>query len=126
MMRKPVRAVLIGTGGVSRSHVEALRSVADRVEFAAAMDLDADRVEAFCEANGVPRAYTDVDELLARESPDVALIATPSATHCELSVRCLEAGAWVLCEKPLVGSLAELDRIEREAEHLNDLVGQLL
>ncbi len=115
MVSQPVRAVLIGTGGVTVSQARALRSAGARVDFCAAMDLDEARVKAFCEVHGVARWYTDVDEMLAREKPQLALIATPSATHCELSVKCLEAGAWVLCEKPLCGSLAEMDRIE-EAE----------
>ena len=107
-----MRAVLIGTGSVAQSHVQALRSAGNRVDFGAAMDIDEGRVRAFCAHHGVPRSYTDVDQLLQAESPRLVLIATPSATHCDLSVRCLEAGAWVLCEKPLCGSLAEMDRIE--------------
>ena len=114
-LTEPIRTVLIGTGGVTRSHVQAVKSAGQRVDFVAAMDIDEDRVRAFCDANAVPTAYTDVDELLAREEPKLVLIATPSATHCELSVKSLAAGAWVLCEKPLCGSLAEMDRIE-EAE----------
>ena len=109
---EPIRTVLIGTGSVARSHVQALRSAGDRVEFTAAMDIDADRVQAFCAEHNVPSWYADAGELLHRESPQLVLIASPSATHCDLSVRCLEAGAWVLCEKPLCGSLAEMDRIE--------------
>ena len=46
------------------------------------------------------------------EKPDLVQIAVPPQFHCELAVRSLEAGAWVLCEKPLCASLAELDRIE--------------
>lgn len=116
MLSEPVRAVLIGTGSVAVSHVQALRSVSDRVTFAAAMDIDEDRARSFCAANGIPSWYGDVDDLLKNEQPELVLIATPSATHCDLSMKCLEAGAWVLCEKPLCGSLEEMDRIE-DAEH---------
>jgi predicted dehydrogenase len=42
-------------------------------------------------------------------------IAAPPSLHAALSIRAMEAGAWVLCEKPLCASLAELDRIQ-EAE----------
>lgn len=114
-MNEPVRAALVGTGSIASAHVQALRSAADRVDFVAAADVDADRVSAFCREHDIAHAYADVDLMLKAEQPQVVLIATPPASHCELIVECLEAGAWVLCEKPLCGSLAEMDRIE-EAE----------
>lgn len=107
-----LRAVIIGTGGIARSHVAALQANSDRTDLVAAMDIDADRVSAFCETHEIPRPYTDVDEMLQREEPHLVHIATPPGTHCDLSVAALEAGAWVLCEKPLCASLAEMDRIE--------------
>jgi predicted dehydrogenase len=107
-----IRTVIIGTGNIANSHLTAIQSLAPRLEIVAAMDVDAERAKAFCAENKIPRAYTDLDELLAKEEPDLVQISTPPGTHCDLSVRCLEAGAWVLCEKPLCGSLAEMDRIE--------------
>ena len=115
MENEPIRAVIVGTGGIARSHVNALRSAGERVELVAAMDIDGERVSGFCEAQEIPRAYTDLDQMLATEQPRLVHIATPPGTHAELAVRCMEAGAWVLCEKPLCASLAEMDRIE-EAE----------
>jgi predicted dehydrogenase len=50
--------------------------------------------------------------MLANEAPDLVQIATPPALHVELSIAALDAGAWVLCEKPLAGSLAEMDRLQ--------------
>ena len=111
-MNAPIRSVIIGTGGISRSHVAAQRSEAARTQLVAAMDIDADRVSAFCEDNEVPRHYTDVAQMLATEQPDLVHICTPPGTHCDLTIQALEAGAWVLCEKPLCISLAEMDRIE--------------
>ncbi|HYY79812.1 MAG TPA: Gfo/Idh/MocA family oxidoreductase [Actinomycetes bacterium] len=59
----------------------------------------------------IPRAYADVDPMLAAEQPDLVHIATPPHTHVDLTIRCPQAGAWVLCEKPLCGTLADLDRM---------------
>lgn len=108
-----LRAVIVGTGGIARSHVNALRSAGEQVELVAGMDIDADRASAFCESNEIPRAYTDLDEMFTKEAPQLVHIATPPGTHCDLVVSALEAGAWVLCEKPLCASLAEMDRIEK-------------
>ncbi len=112
MTVSPVRAVLIGTGVIARAHVTAVRALAPRIVLTGALDIDAARVEAFCAEHDIPHAYTDVDALLAAEQPQVALIATPPGTHADLCIRSMEAGAWVLCEKPLCASLAEMDRIE--------------
>ncbi len=115
MAQEPIRAALIGTGGIARSHVTALRQAGEQVNLVAAMDIDAARVDEFCETHSIPRRYTDVGQMLETERPRLVHIATPPGTHCDLSVQALEAGAWVLCEKPLCASLAELDRIQ-EAE----------
>ncbi len=107
----PRRAAIVGAGGIAAHHVAAIRALPERARLVAAVDADADRLHAFCAEHNVPGRYTDVEEMLDREAPDLVCIATPPALHASLSVRCLEHGAWVLCEKPLCASLAELDTI---------------
>ncbi len=111
-MTTSVRTAIIGTGGIARSHVAAVKAQAGRADLVAAVDIDAERVDAFCETHEIPQRYTDVAQMLADEKPDIVTIATPPGTHCDLIVQSLEGGAWVLCEKPLCASLAEMDRIE--------------
>lgn len=112
MTEFPIRVAIIGTGGIARAHKAALDQERQRVQVVAAMDVDADRVNTFCETHDIPKAYTDAQAMLEKERPQLVHIATPPGTHCDLSVLSLEAGAWVLCEKPLCASLAEMDRIE--------------
>jgi predicted dehydrogenase len=107
-----LRAAIIGTGGIAEAHVAALREAGDRVAIVAATDVDADRLAAFCARHGIEGRYASSGELLDRARPDLVHICTPPGTHAELAIASLEARAWVLCEKPLVGSPAELDRIE--------------
>jgi predicted dehydrogenase len=112
-----VKAAIVGTGAIAHEHAAGLQAQGGRVRLVAAVDLDPGRLGDFCESRGVRSAYTDLDLMLAAERPQLVHICTPPATHYELIVRCLGAGSWVLCEKPLCGSLAELDRIgevERE------------
>jgi predicted dehydrogenase len=106
------RIAIIGTGGIARSHVRAVKSVGERAELVAAVDVDGERAGTFCKEHGIPASYAGTEKMLSEERPDLALICTPPGSHKELSVRCLEAGAWVLCEKPLCASLAEMDEIE--------------
>jgi predicted dehydrogenase len=116
-MSKTYRAVLVGTGAICDAHLQAVENVSDRVELVAAVDLDTAKLKAFCERANVPLSFTDYDEMLNEVGPDIVLIATPPSTHTDMSIKAMEKGAWVLCEKPLCGSLAELDLIH-EAENL--------
>ncbi len=112
MSNERLRVAIIGTGGIAKSHMQALLHEQARVQVVAAVDIDAERVDQFCETYSIPGRYTDAGTMLAQTRPQLVHIATPPGTHCELIVLCLEAGAWVLCEKPLCASLAEMDLIE--------------
>ncbi len=109
---KTFRVALIGTGGIAHVHVEALRAQGGRVEIFGAVDLDQARAEAFAAQHGIGFATTDVAEMLAVCRPHLVHVCSPPGVHAAQIVRCLEAGAHVLCEKPLCASLAELDGIE--------------
>jgi predicted dehydrogenase len=112
MTKKLRRAVLIGAGAIARAHMNAIAENQEHIELVAVMDVDPGRAEMFADAHKIPAHYSNSQTLLAKEQPDIAIIATPPGIHCELSVQCMEAGAWVLCEKPLCVSLVEMDRIE--------------
>ena len=109
---KTYRALLVGTGGIGDAHVRAVEATQGRVELVAAVDLDAARVKAFCERHRIPSALTDYPTALREVQPDLVFIAAPPSLHRHMSIAAMEAGAWVLCEKPFCGSLAELDDIE--------------
>ena len=59
-------------------------------------------------SRGIPEFYTDLGAMLTKVSPDLVLLCTPPAAHFAQVIACLQANAWVLCEKPICGSLAEL------------------
>jgi len=109
------RIVILGAGGVITSHIKAIQSNADRAELVAVSDIREERVKEVCEVFDIPNGYTDSTKMIAEQKPDLVQIITPPATHIDLIVECLEAGAWVLCEKPLCRSMAEHDVIT-EAE----------
>lgn len=109
---KTYRAVLAGTGSIGDAHVRAVEATQGRVKLVAAMDIDERRVADFCARHRIPEAFHDYPAMLAATQPDLVLVATPPAQHTPMSIAAMEAGAWVLCEKPFCGSLAELDAIE--------------
>jgi predicted dehydrogenase len=90
---------------------------------AGALDADADRGRAFAVSLDIPadRAYGDWREMLAREKDredrvDLVTIATPNATHFEITKAFLEAGFDVLCEKPMTMTVDEGEQIVNLAE----------
>lgn len=106
------RALLVGTGGIGDAHMRAVEASQGRVQLVAAVDLERERVQAFCTRHGVPSAYTDYTVALREVRPDLVMIAAPPSVHCAMTIAALEAGAWVWVEKPFCASLAELDQIE--------------
>lgn len=87
---------------------------------AGALDADADKGRDFARRLGVDtdRAYGDWREMLTHESArtgddrlDLVTIATPNATHFEITHAFLEAGFHVLCEKPMTMTVDEAEKI---------------
>ena len=110
-MSQTYRAVLIGTGSVADSHARAIEETRGRVRLVSAVDIDSDRLKAFCSRHRVPAAHADYHVALREDRPDLVLVAAPPALHATMSMAAMQAGAWVLCEKPLCASLAEFDRM---------------
>lgn len=108
---KTYRAVLAGTGSIADAHVRAIEATHGRVKLVAAADLDAKRVGDFGARHHLPETFTDFAAMLGATRPDLVIVATPPGQHAAMSIAAMEAGAWVWCEKPLCGSLAEVDAI---------------
>lgn len=53
------------------------------------------------------RCFGDIDTALRELQPDAALVVTPSATHAEVTLQCLDAGLTVMVEKPLAPSVED-------------------
>lgn len=98
------RIAIVGLG-IGRSHVVGLRQSPALAEICALCDHDRSRLRRVGEEFGVAARYDDFDEMLAKEAPDAVVVATPNDLHAPMAVAALEAGAHVLCEKPLAHRL---------------------
>ncbi len=116
-MSRRLRTAVVGLG-VGEQHVQAYAARPDLFEIAALCDLAPERLQRIGDAHGVATRLSDYAALLADVKPDIVNICTPPNTHYDLIAQGLAAGATVVCEKPLVGSLADVDRLE-EAERTN-------
>jgi predicted dehydrogenase len=110
-----IDVAIVGTGVIAGFHAEALAAQGDRARIVAATDVDPAVLAAYESRWSVPAVYPSLDALLANEKPDLATLCTPPGLHAAQAVACLSRGISVLCEKPPVLSLAELDAIEAVA-----------
>ena len=85
-------------------------------EFIAVGSRDAGRAEAWAAKRGVPRAYGSYDELLADDDVEAVYNPLPNSMHVEWSIKALEAGKHVLCEKPMSRRPEDVERAFDVAE----------
>jgi predicted dehydrogenase len=98
------RVAVVGLG-IGRSHVVGLLQPPARAEVCALCDPNRSRLRRVGEEFGVAARYADFEEMLEKEKPDAVVVATPNDLHAPVAVAALEAGAHVLCEKPLAHRL---------------------
>ena len=97
---------------MGRSHIaQGYRRHPDKFRLQALCDIDAARLTAVAEEFSIPRRTTSFDELLRMDDIDILDICTPATFHFEQILAALSAGKEVVCEKPLVLSLAEIDQL---------------
>src|SRR5215203_3028921 len=82
----------------------------DWVDVIAVASRDAARAEAYARERGIERAYGSYEELLADPDVEAVYISLPNSMHVDWSVRALEAGKHVLCEKPMARSVEPVER----------------
>ena len=116
-----VRIGVIGCGGMGRAHVERIindLSVGQRV---AAADVNLEAAQLVADAVG-GTAYASGQELIADPNVDAVLIATFGRVHAPDVINAIEAGKYVLCEKPLATTtedcLAIMDAEQKAGKRL--------
>jgi predicted dehydrogenase len=110
-----VRWGVLSTAAIGRLVIEVTRS-AEQAEFVAVASRDAARARAFADELGLEASFGSYEELLASEAVDAVYVPLPVSLHTEWTVKTLEAGKHVLCEKPLATSAADAARCFDAAE----------
>jgi len=104
-----MKLAIIGAGGIAQAHCAGWELL-PRVEVCGVADPILERAEKTARRFGA-RAYPSLEALLALEQPDAVDLCVPSDLHASITVRCLEAGLHVLCEKPMAFNRAEADAV---------------
>ena len=111
-MPRTKSVIIVGFGSIGRRHARLLRQRGDLTVSVCESEVEA--LECGYEETGELPAYRSFEEALAAK-PDVMLIATPHSLHADMTVRALEGGAHVLCEKPMSDNLNDARRMHDAA-----------
>ena len=107
-MARPVKWGIISTADINRKVIPGAHA-SPKVELVAVASRDQGRADEYATQWEIPRAYGSYEGLLADPAIEAVYISVPNSLHCEWSIKALEAGKHVLCEKPLSRRTAEVE-----------------
>jgi len=123
MAGAPVNWGIISTADINRKVIPGAKE-SSKVELLAVASRTQDRAESYAAEWGIPRAYGSYEALLDDPEIEAVYISLPNTLHCEWSIRAVEAGKHVLCEKPLTRhadeAQAAFDAAERAERFLSE------
>lgn len=113
MRRLRIAVVGVGQAQGARSggHLDVIARLSDKYQLCAFCDMDVERLRQAGEQYGVKALYTDLDNMLAQEAPDVAYRLTPTDSTTMVCLKVAEAGVHLINEIPIATTLAQADAI---------------
>ncbi len=122
-MSEPVRWGILSTARINRLVIPAARA-SEKLELVGVASREQARAEEYARQWEIPRAYGSYEALLADDQIEAVYISLPNNLHAEWSVRSLEAGKHVLCEKPMGKRAAEIEQAFDVAERAGLLLSE--
>ncbi|HEY4346639.1 MAG TPA: Gfo/Idh/MocA family oxidoreductase [Gaiellaceae bacterium] len=119
----PVRWGIISTAHINRLVIPGAHA-SPRVDLAAVASRDLARAQAYALTWEIPQAYGSYEELLADPSIEAVYISLPNTLHCEWSIKAVEAGKHVLCEKPFTRHTTDVEAVFDAAERAGRVVSE--
>ncbi len=120
-MSESVRWGILSTAHINRQVIPPAHA-SPAVELLAVASRDRSRAEEYAAKWEIPRAYGTYEELLADSDVEAVYISLPNSLHVDWSIRALEAGKHVLCEKPFDRHPAEVERAFDAAQRAERLL----
>jgi xylose dehydrogenase (NAD/NADP) len=114
---------IISTADINRKVIPGAHA-SPKVDLVAVASRDQARADAYAKKWEIERAYGTYDALLADPDVEAVYISLPNDTHIEWSIKSLEAGKHVLCEKPLSRSPEDVERAFDTADRLGRLLSE--
>ena len=119
------RVGIVGTGGIAHAHGRACKEL-ECVELCAICDISEAALNRYGDELGVGSRYLDLDEMLAAENLDIAIICTWGAYHAEVGVQLANSRRVkaILCEKPFTSTATEAEQMVAAARNNGVLVAE--
>ena len=112
---------ILSTADINRKVIPGAHA-SEKVDLVAVASRDRARAEAYAREWEIPRAYGSYEDLLADPEIEAVYISLPNTLHAEWSIKALEAGKHVLCEKPFTRHPEEVDAAFDAAERSGRLL----
>jgi D-xylose 1-dehydrogenase (NADP+, D-xylono-1,5-lactone-forming) len=114
---------IISTADINRKVIPGAHA-SPKVELVAVASRDQARADEYAKTWEIERAYGSYDALLADTEIEAVYISLPNTMHCDWSIKALEAGKHVLCEKPLSRHTNEVEAVFDAADRTGRLLSE--
>lgn len=118
-----VRWGLISTANINRRLIPAIRA-SQRGELVAVASRSQESAAAYASEWEIPTAFGSYEDMIASEAIDAVYISLPNHLHAQWTIRALQNGLHVLCEKPFALSLKEIDAVIQAATETGNVVAE--
>jgi predicted dehydrogenase len=125
MEMQKIRWGLMSTARINDKIIPAIRN-SQQGSLEAVASRKGMKVRSYARKNGIPRAFGSYQEMLASDAIDVVYISLPNHLHAEWTIKALQAGKHVLCEKPLALSEKEVEAIQKASQDTGYLAAEAL
>ena len=122
-MAEAVKWGILSTADINRKLIPGAHA-SPKVELIAVASRDKQRAEDYAREWKIERAYGSYDELLADPDVEAVYIPLPNTMHAEWSIKALDAGKHVLCEKPFSRHVEEVEASFDAAERNDRLLSE--
>jgi xylose dehydrogenase (NAD/NADP) len=123
MSTSRVKWGIISTADINRKVIPGAKE-SPKVDLVGVASRDQERANTYAAEWGIPRAYGSYEGLLADPDIEAVYISLPNTMHVEWSIKALEAGKHVLCEKPLSRHVDEVEAAFGTAERTGRLLSE--
>lgn len=113
---KEIKWGFIGCGEVTERKSGPAFSLVPGSSVVAVMSRNQEKAKSYAQRHGIPRWYTDAQELVDDPEVNAVYIATPPSSHATYAIMAMKSGKPVYVEKPLAASYPECQRINRISE----------
>jgi len=115
---------ILSTAKIAREQLMPAIGKATNGSLAAIASRDLERAQEIAATFGIPRAYGSYEDLLASPEIDAVYVPLPTAQHTDWTLKAIDAGKHVLCEKPMGMTAADIDRIIAAAKDARLVVSE--